>query len=76
MKERNLFLTLICGNDKSFCSSSSSSSGVLMFIDDKLPDIQADHPGINGIEARKIAIKMFRALRADEKQVRFVIVSK
>jgi len=41
----------------------------MFYIDEMLPEIQIEHPDANGIEARKIAIKMFRSLSAEEKQV-------
>ena len=45
----------------------------MLYIDEVLPEIQAENPDANGIQARKIAIQMFRALNAEEKQVCFFV---
>ena len=58
-------------NINAFCFHSPSGlTGVMLYINENLSMIQADNPDVNGVEARKIAIKLFRSLGAEEKQVR------
>uniref|UniRef100_F6V4K8 Minichromosome loss protein Mcl1 middle region domain-containing protein n=1 Tax=Ciona intestinalis TaxID=7719 RepID=F6V4K8_CIOIN len=43
-------------------------SGVQLFLEEHLQSIEEQHPDLDGIEVRKIGIKQFRALPAEEKQ--------